>query len=58
MTKQVIPETTDFMYWLGVYKGKAREQERIIELLEGLDDWGLIDTAFVPDLIALIRGEN
>ncbi len=34
------------------------EQARIVKLLEELDDWGSIDTAFVPELIALIKGEK
>jgi len=40
------------------FVGKQDEQARIIELLEGLEPWGAVDTAFVPDLIALIKGEK
>lgn len=42
----------------GQQMGIEREQERIIKLLEGLDPLGSIDTAFVPELIELIKGEN
>ena len=38
--------------------GVTAERERIIELLEGLEPWGELDTAFVPELIALIKGEK
>ncbi len=42
----------------GQQMGIEREQERIIKLLEGLDPLGSIDTAFVPELIELIKGEK
>ena len=43
---------------LGIDQGVSLEQERIVELLKSLDPWGEIDTAFVPELIALIKGEQ
>lgn len=38
--------------------GRDYEKERLIKLLENLDPFGSIDTAFVPELVALIKGET
>ena len=38
--------------------GERIERERIIKLLKELNLFGSIDTAFVPELIALIKGEK
>jgi hypothetical protein len=39
-------------------QGVKYERERIVRLLERLDLFGSIDIAFVPEIIALIKGEN
>ena len=50
--------TIDEVYAIARHHGELAERKRIIKLLEDLDPYGPIDTAFVPELIELIKGEQ